>query len=48
MADIEERRIAVLATGGVEEVELTAPTEALKRAGAEVALVSPKPAGPSR
>jgi protease I len=42
MADIKGRRIAVLATDGVEEVELTQPIEALKQAGAHVTLVSLK------
>jgi protease I len=37
------KRIAVLtASEGVEQIELTVPTEALKRAGAEVELVSPE------
>lgn len=40
MADIKGRRIAVLATDGVEEVELTEPMQALKDAGAVVTLVS--------
>lgn len=40
MADIKGRRIAILATDGVEEVELTKPMEALKQAGAVVTLVS--------
>ena len=43
MADMTGRRIAVLATDGVEEVELTRPVEALRRAGAEAILVSLKP-----
>jgi len=34
------RRVAVLAADGVEQVELTAPVEALRRAGATVELVS--------
>ena len=34
------RRIAVLATDGVEQVELTTPVEALRQAGATVELVS--------
>lgn len=37
------RKVAVLATDGVEQVELTAPWQALKEAGADVALVSLKP-----
>ena len=35
-------RIAVLATDGVEQVELTKPVEALKQAGAKVSVVSPR------
>ncbi len=37
------RRIAVLATDGFEQTELETPVEALKAAGAEVQVVSPKP-----
>jgi len=36
------RRVAFLATDGVEEVELTAPWNALKQAGADLKLVSEK------
>jgi len=36
------RKVAFLATDGVEEVELTAPWNALKQAGAEVKLISDK------
>jgi len=39
---LEGRKVAFLATDGVEQVELTAPWSALKQAGAEVALVSDK------
>ena len=35
------RRIAVLATQGVEQVELTSPRRAMEKAGATVDLVSP-------
>jgi protease I len=35
-------RVAVLATDGVEQIELTAPWKALDKAGAEVYLISPK------
>ena len=42
MARINGRRIAVLATDGVEEVELTEPVKALKGAGAAVSVVSLK------
>ena len=36
------KKIAVLVTDGFEQVELTGPVEALRRAGAEVSIVSPK------
>ena len=36
------KRVAILATDGVEEVELTAPRKALDQAGARTLLVSPK------
>ena len=39
---LDGRRVAVLATDGVEQVELTAPVEALRAAGAEVLVVAPK------
>ena len=35
------KRIAILATHGVEQVELTSPRKALEKAGATVELVSP-------
>ena len=37
------RKIAVLATDGFEQSELEKPVEALKNAGADVEIVSPKP-----
>lgn len=39
---LDGRKIAVLATDGFEQVELTKPVEALRAAGAEVEIVSPK------
>ncbi|MFN2570973.1 MAG: type 1 glutamine amidotransferase domain-containing protein [Gemmatimonadales bacterium] len=39
---LKGRKVAFLATDGVEEVELTAPWNALKQAGADVVLVSEK------
>ncbi len=42
MPDIDGRRIAVLATDGVEEVELVKLVEALSAAGATVTLLSLK------
>jgi protease I len=41
MADLKGRKVAVLATDGVEQVELTKPVEALRQAGAEVSVISP-------
>lgn len=41
--NLSGRKVAVLATDGVEQVELTAPWQALKEAQAEVVLVSLKP-----
>ncbi|KAA5542787.1 type 1 glutamine amidotransferase [Roseiconus nitratireducens] len=40
--DLSGKRIAFLATDGFEQVELTAPWEAIRKAGAEVVLVSLK------
>ncbi|HLJ95177.1 MAG TPA: type 1 glutamine amidotransferase domain-containing protein [Gemmataceae bacterium] len=42
MAELSQFRVAVLATDGFEEFELTEPVQALKNAGAEVTIVSPK------
>lgn len=39
---LDGRKIAVLATDGFEQVELTEPVKALKQAGAQVSVVSPK------
>lgn len=39
---LENHSVAVLATDGVEEIELTSPVEALKNAGAKVTVVSLK------
>ena len=41
MAKLEGRRIAVLVTDGVEEVELREPVKALQDEGAEVVVASP-------
>jgi protease I len=41
-AQLTGRKVAFLATDGVEQVELTAPWNALKAAGADVVLVSDK------
>jgi protease I len=42
MTQLTDKRIAVLMTDGVEQVEYTGPREALEKAGATVVLVSPK------
>ena len=41
MVEIKGRRVAVLATDGVEQVELTWPVQALRESGATVDVVSP-------
>jgi protease I len=42
MPNLENVRVAVLATDGVEEVELTEPVAALKNAGANVEIMNLK------
>lgn len=42
MAGIEGMKVAILATDGVEQVELTVPRDALRQAGAEPVVISPK------
>ncbi len=42
-AQLTGKRIAILATDGVEQVELTEPRRALEGAGARVDLLAPKP-----
>lgn len=39
---LEDKKVAIIATNGFEEIELTAPREALESAGAEVHLISPE------
>jgi len=43
MKQLENLRVAVFATDGFEEAELTGPVKALKEAGAKVDVISPKP-----
>ncbi|MBQ5948981.1 type 1 glutamine amidotransferase domain-containing protein [Massilia sp. ST3] len=43
--DLKGRRVAVLMTDGVEQVEYTEPRKFLEQLGVEVTLISPKPAG---
>ncbi|HEY4546103.1 MAG TPA: type 1 glutamine amidotransferase domain-containing protein [Pedomonas sp.] len=40
--DLNGKRVAILATDGFEQVELTEPMQALKQAGARVEVVAPK------
>ncbi len=42
MAGLSDRKIAVLATDGVEQVELTEPVKALRAASAEVVVIAPR------
>src|SRR4051794_35148300 len=42
MSNLTDFRVAVLATDGFEEPELTEPVKALREAGAEVTILSPK------
>jgi len=41
--ELSGRRVAILVTDGFEQVEMTKPREALKQAGAQTLLISPKP-----
>lgn len=41
-ADLKGRRVAIIATDGFEQIELTSPREALEKAGAKCIVVSPK------
>ena len=43
MSKLTDFRVAVLATDGVEESELTEPVKALRDAGARVTILSLKP-----
>src|SRR4051794_33670135 len=43
MSELADFRVAVLATHGFEEVELTEPVKALRDAGAQVSIVSLEP-----
>jgi protease I len=42
-ADLKGKRVAFIATHGVEQVELTEPWKAVREAGGEPVLVSPQP-----
>jgi protease I len=41
MADLKQKKIAVVATDGFEQSELTSPVAALREQGAQVSVVSP-------
>jgi len=43
MSDLNGFRVAVLATDGFEDSELTEPVKALREAGAQVTILSPRP-----
>jgi protease I len=43
MADLTDFRVAVVATDGFEESELTEPVAALREAGARVTILAPEP-----
>lgn len=43
MRTLDNKRVAILATDGFEEVELTSPKQALEEAGATVHIVSEEP-----
>lgn len=42
MADLSNKTVAVIATNGFEDSELTSPVEAVKNAGATVKIIAPK------
>jgi protease I len=42
---LQGKRVAILMTDGVEQVEYTGPRSFLEQQGAQVTLISPKPAG---
>ncbi len=42
MADLSNKKVAILTEEGFEQVELTSPQEALKAAGATVHIISPE------
>lgn len=42
MADLSNKKVAILTEEGFEQVELTSPKEALENAGATVHIISPK------
>ena len=43
MSELNGLRVAVLATDGFEDSELTEPVKALRQAGAQVTILAPKP-----
>lgn len=43
MANLSNRKVAVLVADGFEQIEFTAPVEALRKAGAEINVIAPEP-----
>lgn len=39
---LNNKKVAILATDGVEQIELTQPKQALEQAGAQVHVISPE------
>ncbi|MCU0565495.1 MAG: type 1 glutamine amidotransferase [Oculatellaceae cyanobacterium Prado106] len=48
MTDLSQVRVAVLATDGFEEAELTEPVKALQQAGAKVEIIAPQTEKPGQ
>ncbi len=42
MQELQGKRVAIIVTDGFEQVEMTAPREALEKAGAKCVLIAPK------
>ena len=42
MNDLKGKRVAIILTDGFEQIEMTAPREALEKAGAKCVLIAPK------
>jgi protease I len=42
MGKLDGKKVAILVTDGLEQVEMTKPLKALEEAGAEIKIVSPK------
>jgi Putative intracellular protease/amidase len=42
MANLKDKKVAILTENGFEEIELTSPKNALEKAGATVTIIFPK------